>query len=117
MTVDMRVEETYNSRYLGEWDLPDDGKDLILKIKDVEYEKILNPKTNQETQEIVIYFDNEKYKPFILSARVNKDNLKQAIGTGRTKEWVGKNIQLYREAGNWFGKAGFAIRVRPFVSK
>lgn len=117
MTVDMRVEETFNTKFLGEWDLPEDGKDLILKIKDVEYEKIFNPKSNQETEEIVIYFDNDKYKPMILSARVNKENIKQALGTGRTKEWVGKNVQLYREAGNWFGKAGFAVRIRPFVSQ
>ena len=36
MTVDMRVEETYNTRYLGEWDLPTDGKDALLTIKDQE---------------------------------------------------------------------------------
>ena len=53
----------------------------------------------------------------VLGARCNKEAIKQALGTGRTKEWVGKKIQLYREAGNWFGKAGFAIRIRPFVSK
>ena len=53
----------------------------------------------------------------ILSARVNKDHIKEALGTGRTKEWVGKTIQLYREEGSWFGKHGFAVRIRPYVSK
>ena len=64
----------------------------------------------------VLYFEGD-VKPMILSARVNKDAIKQALGTGYTKEWVGKKIQLYREPGTWFGKAGFAIRIRPFVSK
>ena len=36
MTVDMRIEETFNSPWLGEWDLPDDGKDILVTIKDVE---------------------------------------------------------------------------------
>lgn len=116
MTVDMRVEETYNTKYLGEWDLPDDGKDALLTIKDVEYETIFNPKKNAEKDEIVLYFEGD-VKPMILSARVNKDAIKAALGTGRTKEWVGKKVQLYREPGTWFGKAGFAIRIRPFVSE
>ena len=115
MTVDMRVEETFNSPYLGEWDLPENGKDALVTIKDVEFEEIFNPKTNQKKNEIVLYFEGD-LKPMILSARCNKDAIKQATGTGRTKEWVGKKIQLYREAGNWFGKAGFAVRIRPFVS-
>ena len=116
MTVDIRIETTFNNKYIGEWDLPEDGSDLRLTIKDVEMENIFNPKTNTDKEEVVIYW-KEDYKPFILSARVNKDNIKQALGTGRTKEWVGKKVQLYREAGNWFGKPGFAVRVRPFVSQ
>ena len=116
MTVDMRVEETYNSKYLGEWDLPEDGKDALLTIKDVEFEKIFNPKTNAEKEALVLYFEGD-IKPMILSARCNKEAIKQALGTGRTKEWVGKKIQLYREAGNWFGKHGWAVRIRPYVSE
>lgn len=117
MTVDIRIEQTFNTKYFGEWDLPEDGSDLRLTIKDVEIEKIFNPKTNTDKEEVVIYWEEENYKPFILSARVNKDNIKQATGTGRTKEWIGKKVQLYREAGNWFGKSGYATRVRPFVSQ
>ena len=74
MTVDMRVEETYNTKYLGEWDLPDDGKDALLTIKDVEFEKIFNPKNNSEKEEIVLYFEGD-VKPMILSARVNMEHL------------------------------------------
>lgn len=117
MTIDIRIETTYNTNYMGEWDLPEDGSDLRLTIKDVTKETIHNPTTHTETEEIVLTWEEPKYKPYILSARVNKDNIKQALGTGRTKDWVGKKVQLYREAGNWFGKAGFAIRFRPFVSQ
>lgn len=116
MTVDMRIEETFNSQWLGEWDLPDDGKDVKVTIKDVEFQTIHNSKTNQDKDEVVLYFEGS-LKPMILSARVNKDHIKEALGTGRTKEWVGKTIQLYREEGSWFGKHGFAVRIRPYVSK
>lgn len=116
MTLDIRIEETFNSKWLGEWDLPDNGKDVIVKIKDVEKVPVHNSKTNQDTEEVVLYLEGN-LKPMILSARVNKENIKQALGTSHTKDWVGKNIQLYREEGNWFGKHGFAVRIRPFVSK
>lgn len=116
MTVDMRIEETFNSQWLGEWDLPDNGKDVKVTIKDVEYQTIHNSKTNQDKDEVVLYFEGP-LKPMILSARVNKDHIKEALGTGRTKEWVGKTIQLYREEGSWFGKHGFAVRIRPYVSE
>lgn len=116
MTVDMRIEETFNSPWLGEWDLPDDGKDVKVTIKDVELETVHNGKANQDKDEVILYFEGP-LKPMILSARCNKDAIKEALGTGHTKEWVGKTIQLYREEGNWFGKHGFAVRIRPFVSK
>lgn len=113
MSLDIRIEETYNNKYLGEWDLPENGKDMLVKVKDVEMEKVSNPKTNTETDEVVIHFEGN-VKPMILSARVNKDNIKTACGTGHTKQWIGKKLLLYREAGTWFGKAGFAVRIRPF---
>jgi hypothetical protein len=28
-----------------------------------------------------------------------------------TNDWIGKKITMYAEAGTWFGKPGFAIRV------
>ena len=113
MSLDIRIEQTYNNKYLGEWDLPEDGKDMLVKIKDVEMEKVMNPKTNSETDEVVLHFEGN-VKPMIISSRVNKDNIKTACGTGHTKQWIGKKLLLYREAGTWFGKAGFAVRVRPF---
>ena len=113
MSLDIRIEQTYNNKYLGEWDLPEDGKDMLVKIKDVEMEKVMNPKTNSETDEVVLHFEGN-VKPMIVSARVVKDNIKTACGTGHTKQWIGKKLLLYREAGTWFGKAGFAVRVRPF---
>ena len=76
-------------------------------------EKVANPKTNSEKDEVVLHFEGN-VKPMILSSRVNKDNTKTACGTGHTKQWIGKKLLLYREAGTWFGKAGFAVRIRPF---
>lgn len=116
MTLDIRIEDTFNSPFIGEWDLPEDGSDLRLTIKDVERETIKNRKTNTESIQVVLYFE-EDYKPMVLSARINKDNIKQATGTGRTSKWVGKQIQLFREPGTWFGKSGYAVRIRPYVSE
>lgn len=112
--LDIRIEDTFNNTYLGEWNLPDDGKDMIVKIKDVEEEEVVNPKANSKTKEIVLHFEGN-IKPMILSARVNKDHIRQALGTGRTAQWIGKKIQLYREFGTWFGKSGYAVRIREFA--
>ena len=113
MSLDIRIEETFNNKYIGEWDLPEDGKDMLVKVKDVVKEKVVNPKNNTSTDEIVLQFEGN-VKPMILSARVNKDNIKAATGTGHTIKWIGKKLLLYREAGTWFGKSGYAVRIRPF---
>lgn len=113
MTLDIRIESTYNTKYLSGDDLPDDGKDMIVQIKDVEMEKVENPKNNSASDEIVIHFEGS-VKPMVLSARCNKESIKKATGTSRTKDWVGKKLQLYREYGTWFGESRFAVRVRDF---
>lgn len=113
MAEHIRIETTFNNKYLGEWDLPDDGKDMIVKIKDVVIEDLVNQNGGKE-QAPVLYFEND-VKPMILGAKVNKNNIKAALGTSYMDEWVGKKIQLYREPGTWFGKTGFAIRIRDFA--
>ena len=114
MSLDIRIEDTFNNKYMGEWDLPEDGKDMVVKIKDVEMEEVTNLKNNTKSKEVVLYFEGN-VKPMILHARINKDNIKAATGTGHTKMWIGKKLQLYKEAGTWFGKSGFAVRIRPFA--
>lgn len=114
MSLDIRIQDTFDNKYLGEWDLPEGNKDMIVQIEDVVQEEVFNPKTNTKTQEIVIYFKGN-VKPMILRAKVNKQNIRKALGTGETLQWIGKKLQLYREAGTWFNKPGFAVRVRPFA--
>ena len=114
MSLDIRIQDTFANKYLGEWDLPEDGKDLIVQIEDVEEEDVVNPKTNTKTKEIVLHFKGN-VNPMILSSKVNKQNLRHALGTGRTLQWIGKKIQLYREQGVWFGEPGFAVRIRDFA--
>lgn len=114
MALDIMIQDTYDNKYLGEFNLPEDGKDMIVKIVDVEEEEVFNPKTNTKKKEVVLHFDGG-IKPMIISCKENKENIRQALGTGHTTEWIGKKIQLYRKAGHWFGKPGFAVRIQPFA--
>ena len=33
MTIDIRIETTFNNKYIGEWDLPEDGSDPVAEQK------------------------------------------------------------------------------------
>ena len=112
--LDIKIEDTINNTYLSEWNLPEDGRDMIVEIESVEEEIVKDPKKNKEDKKIVLHFKGD-VKPMILSATINKKHIRQALGTGHTKEWVGKKIQLYKEYGTWFGKSGYAVRIREFA--
>lgn len=117
MTLDINIRERIaeNKKYL-DGDMFADGGDRIVLIKDVVEEMVENPKTGSSSKEIVIYFEGDM-KPMVLSANCNMRNIIKATGTDKTKEWVGKKIQLYGEYGTWFGNSKFAVRVRDFVTK
>lgn len=113
MTLDIRIESTFATKYLSGDDLPEDGSEIVVQIKDINIEKVENPKTGASSDEIVIQFEGD-VKPMVLSARCNKESIKKATGTGMTKNWPGKKLQLYREKGKWFGEVRYAVRVRDF---
>ena len=115
MTLDINIREriAQNKKYL-DGDLFSDGKDRVALIKDVVEEMVEDPKTQKSSKEIVIYFEGEM-KPMVLSANCNMKNLIKATGTDKTKEWIGKKIQLYGEYGTWFGKSKYATRIRDFA--
>jgi hypothetical protein len=62
----------------------------------------------QSAQKPVVYFQERK-KGLIL----NKTNAKVIAGLygPETNDWRGKRVSLYAERGEWFGKAGWAVRV------
>lgn len=115
MTLDIDINTIINAdrKYVAESDLSD-GKDRIVLIKDVVEEPVYNPKTNQNDNKIVLYFENNALKPFVLGSKTNFKAIKKATGTSRTKEWVGKKIQLYR-AVEPRSETGYAARIRDFA--
>lgn len=114
MTLDIDINTLMNAnrKYVSQGDLAD-GKDCIVRIKDVVEEPVFNPKTNQNENKIVIYFAGDAMKPFVLGSKVNMKAIQKATGTTRTKEWVGKKIQLYRTV-EPRSESGFAVRIRDF---
>lgn len=119
MTLDIDIRPLMNAdrKYVAESDLAD-GKDRIVMIKDVVEEPVYNPKSNQSDNKIVLYFEPPKQgapmKPFVLGSKVNMKAIEKATGTTKTKEWVGKKIQLYR-ATEPRSETGFAARIRDFA--
>lgn len=112
MAEHIRFEKMLNKTYLGEWDLPEDGSDMIVKIKDVKQEEIQSPTGGKETK-TVLYFDGD-VKPMI----ANVTNMKRIAGVAQSSyldEWIGVKIQLYKEMVPSFGTVSAAIRVREFA--
>ena len=114
MTLDVRIESKYKTKYISGDALPDDG--LVVQIKDVVEETVVNPKNGSSSEEVVLYFEGDN-KRLVLGARCNMDSVKKSTGTSNTKEWVGKKIGLYKQRGTWFGKTGFAVRVHEVPIK
>ena len=117
MTLDISIRERMgkNKNYLNGEALSD-GKDRIVQIKDVCEELVKNPQASTESNEVVIHFEGDT-KPMVVTAECQMANLITATGTDRTKDWVGKKIQLYGELGVYFGKRQWAVRVREFAPK
>lgn len=99
-----------NPDYLGVYAL-EDGKDMIVTIKNVEQRMIKDP-TGKTEECVVAHFEGD-VKPMIL----NKTNLKaieKALKTPFIEEWSGHNIQLYQELVSAFGTTTWGLRVRDF---
>lgn len=86
------------------------GKDVVMTISGVKVEELVNNRGSDKKP--VVYF-KEKKKGLIL----NKTNAKAiaALYGAETDDWVGKKITMYAEAGTWFGKSGYAIRIHDRV--
>ena len=111
MAEHIKWQKTANKKYFGSWDLPDDGKDMIVTIEDVKREMVQNQQGSEE--HLVLHFKGD-FKPMILNT-TNKKNVAKACGTDWIDEWVGKKIQLYQEIVTAFGETGPAVRIRDFA--
>lgn len=99
-----------NPDYLGAYAL-EDGKDMIVTIKDVKQEII--PGQNGKKEECVVAYFEGDVKPMILNI-TNLKAIEKALKTPFIEEWGGHNIQLYQELVSAFGTTTWALRVRDF---
>lgn len=112
MAEHIHWKKTTNPTYLGAWDF-EDGKDMIVMIKDVVVEMIQNQNGREEKP--VAYFEGG-VKPMILNP-TNMGAIAKALGTPFMDEWVGKKIQLYVTMVFAFGTNTEAVRVREFAPR
>lgn len=102
-----------NPDYLGAYAL-DDGKDMIVTIKNVEQKTITGAKGEKEDC-IVADFENG-VKPMILN-KTNMKRIEKVCGSPYIEDWAGHNIQLYVDSVSAFGTTTMALRVRDFAPK
>lgn len=110
MAEHIHWKKTTNPNYLGEWDF-EDGKDMIVKVKDVLIETIQNQQGKEDKP--VMYFEGD-VKPLILNT-TNMKNIAKVTGKTHLDEWVGKKLQLYVAPVAAFGTTTMAVRVRDFA--
>jgi len=110
MAEHIHWKKTTNPNYLGEWDF-EDGKDMIVQVKDTKVEVIQNAQGKEEKP--VMYFENG-VKPLILNV-TNMKAIEKATGSAYMDEWVGKKLQLYITLVAAFGETTKAVRVREFA--
>lgn len=121
----MKNEKTHilwnpNKNYLGNWDLPTDGKDLTLTIRKMEWAGVENYnkpiKENgrvtgyEEDSKRVITFE-EDYKPLICNEE-NAEAILKAHGIEAIEDYGGIKITLYKHRGKFFGDIMDVVRVR-----
>lgn len=104
-------KKTIDSRYL-DVSFFDDGKDRIVKIKDVLMGDVTN--ANGTTQKPIMHFEGG-IKPMVLNV-TNMKTISKVLKSPYFDEWVGKKIQLYPDyAIPAFGTITEGIRVREFA--
>jgi len=110
MAEHIHWKKTTNPNYIGSWDF-DDGKDMIVQVKEVKPELIQNQ--NGREEKLVMHFEGT-VKPLILN-KTNMGAIEKATGTPYLDEWIGKKLQLYVAAVSAFGEMTMAVRVRDFA--
>jgi hypothetical protein len=99
-----------NKTYLGSWDLPTDGKDLVLTI-DKAYQDDVQNKSGGKDKCLIISFKEQGYKPLILN-NTNATSVEKATGSKYIEDWSGKRIALFSASVSAFGTITDAVRIR-----
>lgn len=112
MAEHIHWKKTTNPNYLGAYAF-DDGKDMIVQVKDVKPEMVQNQQGREE--KLVLHFEGD-VKPLILNS-TNMKAIEKATGSAYLDEWVGKKLQLYVTMVSAFGTTTDAVRVREFAPR
>lgn len=100
-----------NPNYLGAYSI-EDGRDLILTIKNVREEKVTG--ADGKKDDCVVCYFYENVKPMILNS-TNMKTIAKLYRTNFIEDWVGKKIQIGVEQVRAFGDIVDALRVRKTV--
>ncbi len=108
--------------YLGSWDLVQGGnakgepiyKELVLTIKEVKQEKVMEQQTNKKKLVPVCHFTSGK--PMILNS-TNLKAIEKACNSPFMQYWAGKDITVFVKAVNAFGSMHDALRIKDFAPK
>jgi len=102
------MNDAFPSKYLKADDL-EEG-DLVVAIKDAQFEEFPDPKTKRPDQKPVLYFRGDT-KPLVLN-KTNYKTISTLLGSDDTDDWVGRSITLYATEVESFGETMLGIRVR-----
>lgn len=101
-----------DNKFLGSEELPQ-NKDLIVTIKQINVEGVLNPKNNKTTTKATVYFV-EDVKPMVAN-KTNLTAIHRATKAEIVGEAAGHKIALYRDPTIKFGgKTTGGIRISPY---
>lgn len=101
-------KKSFDSPYIGSWDLEENQTEITLTIKDAKSEMTKGLKEN--TTKNVIYFV-EDYKPMIVNSG-NSKTIKNICNSPYLEDWKGTRITIYVKEVRAFGETHDALRIR-----
>jgi len=95
--------------YLDSSTLPNEG--VVVTIKSIKTESILNPRTFKEAECKVMYFEEIKWG-MVLGAKINRKTLVGMVKDS-SAELIGKKIVIYKDPNVKFGRETVgAVRIK-----
>ena len=104
----MNIDQMFERRYLAGEDLK--GQSFKLTIRCVKQEEMYDKKERKKKFGYVLYFEKAE-KGLVLNV-TNANIIADITGSKETTEWNGKEIMIYPEKVQAFGKQWTAIRVK-----
>ena len=101
-------KKSFDSPYIGSWDLDENQTELTLTIKKAKSEITSGLKENSTKN--IIYFV-EDYKPMIVNSG-NSKTIKAICGSPYLEDWEGTRITIFSKEIRAFGETHDALRIR-----